>query len=347
MAGVGADLGECGKSSLAKGEWADDVDLSLAYSRVGDVLQTAPGGRALEQVSSEVLAGVMFCMGVKSPQLLSRTREHTLDAWSDALAAAPRQKGADLLAAVPLGSFLKNAMTVRALLEPEKMAVAMLLALGADSAAQLSEIGFRRIPMLALPPAAAGPAAAGAPASFPMEGMGRLVDLGSGGRLALEKAAQLLAKLHIARPADDGDRLGWTVAISRASQSVTATAAGWLQWSHSTPAFWARALGDGGLERSGRFTVAMMTVMKQDRDGERVAAAAAAARAAVAPPPAANYVEATMPATAFVAEAESRLALDSGGDDVPDDAGQQVLKAKGCVCGGMCAVFSPVPRGGS
>ena len=272
-------------------------------------------------------------MGVKSPQLLSRTREHTLDAWSDALAAAPRQKGADLLAAVPLGSFLKNAMTVRALLEPEKMAVAMLLALGADSAAQLSEIGFRRIPMLALPPAAAGPAAAGAPASFPMEGMGRLVDLGSGGRLALEKAAQLLAKLHIARPADDGDRLGWTVAISRASQSVTATAAGWLQWSHSTPAFWARALGDGGLERSGRFTVAMMTVMKQDRDGERVAAAAAAARAAVAPPPAANYVEALMPATAFVEEAEVRLTLDANGDEIGDEAGQQVLKdafAEGC-----------------
>ena len=39
------------------------------------------------------------------------------------------------------------------------MAVAMLLALGADSAASLAEIGFRRIPMLALPPAAAGPAA--------------------------------------------------------------------------------------------------------------------------------------------------------------------------------------------
>ena len=110
MAEVVADLGECGKSSLAKGEWADDVDLSLAYSRVGDVLQTAPGGLALEQVSSEVLAGVMFCMGVKAPQLLSRTREHTLGAWSDALSAAPRQKGADLLAAVLLGSFLQNAM---------------------------------------------------------------------------------------------------------------------------------------------------------------------------------------------------------------------------------------------
>ena len=87
------------------------------------------------------------------------------------------------------------------------MAVAMLLALGAGNAAMLAEVGFRRIPMLALPPAAAGPAAAGAPASFPMEGMGRLVDLGSGGRLALDKAAQLLSKLHIARPADDGDRL--------------------------------------------------------------------------------------------------------------------------------------------
>ena len=53
--------------------------------------------------------------------------------------------------------------------------------------------------MLALPPAAAGPAAAGGAASFPMEGMGRLVeDLGSGGRLALDKAAQLLRKLRAA-----------------------------------------------------------------------------------------------------------------------------------------------------
>ena len=52
MADVAADLGECGKSSLAKGEWAGDVDLSLAYQRVGSVLQTAPGGAALEQVSS-------------------------------------------------------------------------------------------------------------------------------------------------------------------------------------------------------------------------------------------------------------------------------------------------------
>ena len=196
------------------------------------------------------------------------------------------------------------------------MAVALLLALGADNAATLAEVGFRRIPMLALPPAAAGPAAAGAPASFPMEGMGRLVDLGSGGRLALEKAAQLLSKLHIARPADDGDRLGWTVAMARASQSVTATAAGWLQWSHTTPAFWARALGDGGLERSGRFTAAMMTVMKQDRDGERAAAAAAVARAAAAPPPAANYVEAAMPPTAFLTEAELRLTLDEAGNVV-------------------------------
>ena len=303
MAEMAADLGECGKSSLAKGEWAGDVDLSLAYQRVGSVLQTAPGGAALEQVSSVVLAGVMFSMGVKSPQLLSRTREHTLDAWSDALSAGPRQTGEALLAAIPPGSPLANAMVVRAFMESEKMAVALLLALGADNSASLAEIGFRRIPMLALPPAAAGPAAAGPPASFPMEGMGRLVDLGSGGRLTLERAAQLLSKLHIARPLDDGDRLGWTVAMARASQSATATAAGWLQWSHTTPAFWARAMGDGGLERGGRFTVAMMTVMKQDRDGERVQAAAAAARAAVAPAPAANYVEATMPPTAFMIEA--------------------------------------------
>ena len=62
MAEVVADLGECGKSPLAKGEWAGDVDLSLAYQRIGGVFQTAPGGMALEQVSSEVLAGVMFWM---------------------------------------------------------------------------------------------------------------------------------------------------------------------------------------------------------------------------------------------------------------------------------------------
>ena len=73
-----------------------------------------------------------------------------------------------------------------------------MLAMGADSAASLAEIGFRRIPMLALPPAAAGPAAAVVPAPFPMEGMGRLVDLGIGGRLALDKAAQLLRKLRAA-----------------------------------------------------------------------------------------------------------------------------------------------------
>ena len=52
-------------------------------------------GLALEQVSSDVLAGMMFCMDTKSPQLLPRTREHTLDAWSEALAQCPRQKGAD------------------------------------------------------------------------------------------------------------------------------------------------------------------------------------------------------------------------------------------------------------
>ena len=74
MAEMAADLGECGKSPLAKGEWAGDVDLSLAYQRVGSVLQTAPGGLALEQASSEVLAGIMFCMGMKAPQLLSRTQ---------------------------------------------------------------------------------------------------------------------------------------------------------------------------------------------------------------------------------------------------------------------------------
>ena len=75
MAEMAADLGACGNSSLAKGEWwAGDVDLSLAYQRAGSVLQTAPGGLALEQVSSEVLAGIMFCMGMKAPQLLSRTQ---------------------------------------------------------------------------------------------------------------------------------------------------------------------------------------------------------------------------------------------------------------------------------
>ena len=60
MADVAADLGECGKSSLAQGQWAGDVDLSLAYQRVGSVLQTAPGGVALEQVSSVVLAGIIM-----------------------------------------------------------------------------------------------------------------------------------------------------------------------------------------------------------------------------------------------------------------------------------------------
>ena len=93
MAEMAADLGTCGISSLAKGEWAGDVDLSLAYQRAGSVFQTEPGGVALEQVSSEALAGIMFCMGVKEPELLARTREHTLDAWSDALSAVPRQTG--------------------------------------------------------------------------------------------------------------------------------------------------------------------------------------------------------------------------------------------------------------
>ena len=145
MAEMAADLGECGKSSLAKGEWAGDVGLSLAYQRVGSVLQTAPGGLALEQVSSEVLAGIMFCMGMKAPQLLSRTREHTLDAWSDALSAGPRQTGETLLAAVPPGSPLANAMGVLEFTETEKMAVALLLELGADSSASLADIGFRPV----------------------------------------------------------------------------------------------------------------------------------------------------------------------------------------------------------
>ena len=73
-----------------------------------------PGGLALEQVSSGVLAGTMFCMGTKSPQLLSRTREHTLDALSETLAQGPRQKGADLIAGVPAGSPLGNALGVGA-----------------------------------------------------------------------------------------------------------------------------------------------------------------------------------------------------------------------------------------
>ena len=125
MAEVVADLGECGKSPLAKGEWSGDVGLSLAYQRIGGVFQTTPGGLALEQASSEVSAGVMSCMGVKPPQLLSRTWESTLDAWSEALSAGPRQKGADLIAGATGGSFLGNAMGVRALLEAEKMAVEM------------------------------------------------------------------------------------------------------------------------------------------------------------------------------------------------------------------------------
>ena len=67
--------------------------------------------------------------------------------------------------------------------------------------------------------------------------------------------------------------------------------------------------------------------MKQDRDGERVAAAAAAAaRAAVAPLPAANYAEAAMPPTAFMTEAEARLALDTAGADINDAAELQVAK---------------------
>ena len=49
-----------------KGEWAGDVDLSLAYQRVGSVFQTEPGGLALEQVSSVTLGGVVFCMAVKA-----------------------------------------------------------------------------------------------------------------------------------------------------------------------------------------------------------------------------------------------------------------------------------------
>ena len=87
MEEMAAGLGDCRKSPLAKGEWAGDVDLSLAYQRVSSVLQTEPGGLALEQVSSVALAGVMFCMGVKAPQLLSRSREYTLDARSDDLPA--------------------------------------------------------------------------------------------------------------------------------------------------------------------------------------------------------------------------------------------------------------------
>jgi hypothetical protein len=112
IAAVVADLGECGRSPLAKGDWSGDIGLSLAHQRVGYVLQTAPGGLALEQVSSEVLAGVMFCMGmgVMTPQLLSRTREHTLYAWSEAPSSGPRQKGADLIAGVPAGSPLGNAI---------------------------------------------------------------------------------------------------------------------------------------------------------------------------------------------------------------------------------------------
>ena len=44
MAAVVADLGECGKSPLAKGECPGDLDLPLAYQRrIGDVLQTTPG----------------------------------------------------------------------------------------------------------------------------------------------------------------------------------------------------------------------------------------------------------------------------------------------------------------
>ena len=105
---------------------------------------------------------------------------------------------------------------------------AMFLALGGDGAAALSAIGFRRLPYLAPAPAAAAAAAAAAavPVSTPMEGMGRLVDLGSGGRLSLERAAQLPGRPQIARPADDGDRLGWTVAMVRTSQSATSAAAG-------------------------------------------------------------------------------------------------------------------------
>jgi hypothetical protein len=97
MAEMVADLGECGKSPLAKGEWAGDVDLSLASQRVGSVFQTEPGGLALEQVSSVALAGVMLCMAVKAPhiQLLSRSREHALDAWSGALDLSRARRKAD------------------------------------------------------------------------------------------------------------------------------------------------------------------------------------------------------------------------------------------------------------
>ena len=70
----------------------------------------------------------------------------------------------------------------------------------------------------------------------------------------------------------------------------------------------------------------MMTVMKHDRGGARVAAAAAAARAAVAAPPAANYDESTMSPTAFVEKAEERLPIDAADDMVNDVAALPVLK---------------------
>ena len=108
-------------SSKASGRATSTCPWRTSGQRIGGVFQTAPGELALEQVSSEALAGVMFCMGVKAPQLLSRTREHTLDAWSEALPAGPRQKGAGLVAGVPVGSFLGNAMGALALLEAGEM----------------------------------------------------------------------------------------------------------------------------------------------------------------------------------------------------------------------------------
>ena len=38
MAGVVADLGKCDESPFAKGEWPGDLNLPLAYGRIGDVL---------------------------------------------------------------------------------------------------------------------------------------------------------------------------------------------------------------------------------------------------------------------------------------------------------------------
>ena len=65
MAEMAADLGECGKSSLAKGEWAGDVDLSLAYQRVGSGEEEPEGHRKSREAEPSAL---FLCPEGSSPR---------------------------------------------------------------------------------------------------------------------------------------------------------------------------------------------------------------------------------------------------------------------------------------